>query len=48
MDAFLYMYSQYCIKRSPLGQGRSGLCKTGDLLKEVEFTCNLQDRIRKT
>ena len=29
-----YSYSQTCIKRSPLGQGKSGLLlKTGELLK---------------
>jgi hypothetical protein len=36
------MYSQTCIKRSPLGQRKSGLIhvniyKTGDLLKEIQF-----------
>jgi hypothetical protein len=31
------IYSQTCIKRSPLGQRKSGPVKTGDLLKEVQF-----------
>ena len=30
-------YSQYCIKRSPLGQRKKWSFKTGDHLKEVQF-----------
>ena len=32
--------SQICIKRSLLGQRKSGLLKTGDLLKEIKLVWN--------
>jgi hypothetical protein len=44
------IYSQTCIKMSPLGQRKSGLNRTGDLLKEAQFLWNvpLQDKKHET
>jgi len=40
ITAFNTEYGQTCIKMSPLGQGKSGSFKSGDLLKEVQFIWN--------